>query len=325
MTAEFFVDVPAPFRLDFTVWALRRRAHNEMDRIDDGAWKRVLVAAGKAVEISVTQPGGADGTSLNVTFAGRGSLCNDAVENEIRRIVCRCLGLPVDLENFYRLADRDERLTNLAGRFRGMRPPQFPTVFESLVNAIACQQLSLTVGIHLLNRLSERFGPATPGRGNGTGFPVAETLADVDPDILRSLGFSGSKARAICGLARRVESGELDLEGLHAGGEDDAREVLMAIGGVGRWSTEYALLRGLGRLHVLPGDDVGARNNLRRRYGLEESAGYDEVAELSREWWPYGGVVYFHLLLDALARSGEVTPIGHVARPTSGVRVIDDA
>ena len=39
-----------------------------------------------------------------------------------------------------------------------MKPPRFPTVFESMLNAIACQQMSLTVGILLLNRLVENFG-----------------------------------------------------------------------------------------------------------------------------------------------------------------------
>ena len=146
------------------------------------------------------------------------------------------------------------------------------------------------------------------------GFPTAERLAEVGPDALRPLGFSGSKAREICSLAQRVTSGELDLEGLDQAGDEEARRVLLGIGGVGRWSAEYTMLRGLGRLYVLPGDDVGARNNLRRRFDLAISAGYDEVAELSRSWWPYGGLVYFHLLLDALAAAGQVTPSDPPAR-----------
>jgi hypothetical protein len=36
--------------------------------------------------------------------------------------------------------------------------PAFPTVFEARVNGIACQQLSLSVGIHLLNRLTAAHG-----------------------------------------------------------------------------------------------------------------------------------------------------------------------
>ena len=64
------------------------------------------------------------------------------------------------------------------------------------------------------------------------------------------------------------------------------------------------MLRGLARYHVLPGDDAGARNNLRRRFGLPEGAGYDAVATLARRWQPYAGLVYLHLLLDALAARG---------------------
>ena len=66
----------------------------------------------------------------------------------------------------------------------------------------------------------------------------------------------------------------------------------------------------LARYHVLPGDDVGARNNLRRRFGLAEDAGYDAVASLSRRWQPYAELVYFHLLLDALAARGYLEAAG---------------
>lgn len=305
---SFEIELPAaaPFRLDLTAWALRRRAHNEMDRFDAGCWRRVLLVAGRTVEVGVTQPSGPDRPRLMVKVKARGSPGGEAFEEVVRRIVCRCLGVDLDLRRFYRLADSDPRLSGLAGRFHGMRPPRFPTVFEALVNAIACQQLSLTVGIHLLNRLCAGFGPAGPGRHAAAGFPAPERLAEVDPGDLRPLGFSGAKARAICVLARRVASHDLDLEGLDRAGDDDVRRVLLGIGGVGRWSAEYTMLRGLGRLHVLPGDDVGARNNLHRRFDLSASAGYDEVVGLAQSWWPYGGLVYFHLLLDSLAGTGTV-------------------
>ena len=128
------------------------------------------------------------------------------------------------------------------------------------------------------------------------------------PEDLRPLGFSGAKARTIVGLARQVDSGQLDLDALEHLDDDAARQALIASPGIGRWSAEYTLLRGLGRLQVLPGDDVGARNNLRRRFGLSPSAGYDGMAALSKSWWPYGGFVYFHLLLDALRQGGHGEP-----------------
>jgi DNA-3-methyladenine glycosylase II len=170
-----------------------------------------------------------------------------------------------------------------------MRPPCFPTVFEAVVNAVACQQLSLDVGIHLLSRLARRFGPAVPGPVTRYGFPAPGRLAAADPAELRALGFSTAKARTITAIAGQAAAGALDLEALRDAGDDRAMSTLLGLPGIGRWSAEYVMLRGLARYHVLPGDDVGARNNLRRRFGLSEDAGYDAAATLSRRWQPTPG------------------------------------
>ncbi len=121
--------------------------------------------------------------------------------------------------------------------------------------------------------------------------------------------FDGDAYRRVFCLA-----GELDLEALHGAGDAAAREILLSLPGIGRWSAEYVLLRGLARYHVLPGDDVGARNNLRRRFGLTPDAGYDEVAGLSERWWPCAGLVYFHLLLDALAARADLADTAEQAQ-----------
>ena len=149
-------------------------------------------------------------------------------------------------------------------------------------------------------------GPPSPGRLTQYGFPAPGRLAGADPAELRALGFSTAKARTIIAVAGQVAAGTLDLEALRDADDDRAMATLLALPGIGRWSAEYVMLRGLARYHVLPGDDVGARNNLRRRFGLAENAGYDAVASLSRRWQPYAGLVYFHLLLDALAARGDL-------------------
>jgi DNA-3-methyladenine glycosylase II len=306
--ATFTMEAPAHFRLDLTVWALRRRAHNAIDRFDGRCYRRTLVLGGRPAEVAVRQQD-SHGTRLLVAeLQGPGSVLSAEGAVEARRAVTRILGLGADLRGFYRLADADPRLRVLARRFYGMRPPCFPSVFEAVVNAIACQQLSLAVGIHLLNRLAQRYGPVVPAAPTAMpGFPSPESLAGADLESLRALGFSRAKARAVTSLAQRVAAGEVTLEGLRDASDDRARQTLLGFTGVGRWSAEYTLLRGLARYHVLPGDDVGARNNLRRRFGLSAGAGYDDVAKLSRAWWPYGGLVYFHLLLDGLATSGQLS------------------
>ena len=102
----------------------------------------------------------------------------------------------------------------------------------------------------------------------------------------------------------RALHGGLDLERLSAVDDDEASGALQRLRGIGRWSAEYALLRGLGRLAVFPGDDVGARNNLQRLLGVDLDAGYDAVRRAVIPWSPYAGLVYFHLLLDHIDRAG---------------------
>ena len=136
----------------------------------------------------------------------------------------------------------------------------------------------------------------------------------VAPDELRALGFSRQKALATIELARAMALHRLDLDALER--QDDATAVarLRALRGVGGWTAEYVLLRGLGRLHVFPGDDVGARNNLQRWLGLLEPLDYDGVQRVLARWAPFQGLVYLHLLLWALQRAPELRPAARVRR-----------
>jgi DNA-3-methyladenine glycosylase II len=219
----------------------------------------------------------------------------------------KLLGLTVDLTGFTAMAKQDPLLGPLAARLRGLRPPRFPTVFEALVNAIACQQLSLTVGIHLLNRLTAAHGcPVSENPRGPRAFPNPEQLAVLQADELKRHGFSTAKARSIIEAARAIVVGDLDLEALEQLEDPAAIERLKSLRGVGRWTAEYVLLRGLGRLHIFPGDDVGAHNKLRRFLDIDTHLDHAAVKQLVARWHPYEGMVYFHLLLQSLSEEGVV-------------------
>lgn len=287
-----------PYRLDLTAWALRRRPDNAVDRWDGRTYQRVLDLECGAVEVAVVQEGQPGAPRLAVGLTGA-RLDQDA-EDTVRAVLIHVLGLEIDLSAFYDLADSDPFLGPLAERFRGVKPPRLPTLFECLVNAIACQQLTLTVGIGLLNKLASTYGAAVAD-GGPHAFPLPAHLAGLVPETLRPLGLSGAKARSVVALAAAIETGAFDAEAIASLDDEDALAALMRLRGIGRWSSEYALLRGLGRLHVFPGDDVGARNNLARRLGREGPLDYAAVQEAVRPWHPFAGLVYFHLLLANLA------------------------
>ncbi len=170
------------------------------------------------------------------------------------------------------------------------------------MNAIACQQVTLTLGMRLINRLAARYGPSLPWEDQPAfDMPVASTLAALEVEDLRSLQFSRQKARAIIELARLVAEDPNILESSAEMEDQAALDYLRQLHGVGRWTAEYALLRGLGRLHVFPADDVGARNGLQHWLDLAQSPDYAAITRLLAGWQPYAGFIYFHLLLKNLA------------------------
>ena len=300
---SFVVHPVAPFRLDLTAWALRRRASNELDRWDGHTYARTIAVDDRAVDVEVTQAGSAGRPALRVIVRGA------AGRTAVTAALSRALGLDIDLADFYRMARTDARLAPLVERFRGVKPPRFPTVFEAVVNGIACQQLSLTVGIILLGRLSKACGLRSPS--GAAAFPRPKDVAALTIDQLRALGFNHNKSRALLELARAVEGG-LDLEALADLDDAAVVERLVALRGIGRWTAEYVLLRGLGRLAMFPGDDVGARTNLARWMHLRTPLDYDRVRQLARRWDPYAGFLYFHLLLQSLDEAGALG-IDHAA------------
>lgn len=303
---QLLIEPRAPFRLDLTTWALRRRAHNAVDSWDGHSYRRALPLGDLAVALSITQSSRPDDPQLRVTLAGRP--VDPRTEALARAELDRLLGLTVDLSAFTAMAAADPLLDQLAARLRGLKPPRFPTVFEALVNGVACQQLSLVVGIHLLNRLAAAYGrPVSDDADALRAFPAPSDLVSAAPTELNQLGFSLAKGRTIIESSRAIIDGSLDLESLEQLEDEAAIERLTSLRGVGRWTAEYVMLRGLGRLHVFPGDDVGARNKLGRFFDIDSPLDYERVQGLVKRWYPYAGIVYFHLLLDSLSEAGLVS------------------
>jgi DNA-3-methyladenine glycosylase II len=302
-TISFTIKPVAPFRLDYTVWALRRRPVNTIDRWDGNAWRRVHELAEGVCEVQVTQAGPPENPILRVFASGK-ELTGHA-KTPIKNLLTRMLGLDRDLSGFYHLTRNNRTMASLAERFRGVRLPRFPTLFEALVNGIACQQLSLTVGIILLNRLAENYGVrlSTPD-GTAFGFPRPEKLAGADIAGLKRLGFSLQKAQALIELSNRVSKKAVDLSGLEAMSNEEAVEKLLELRGVGRWTADYALLRGMGRFMIFPAGDVGARNKLQAVLHIRKPLDDERIRRRLRKWDSYAGLIYVHLLLSGLDEEG---------------------
>src|SRR6185437_3404072 len=143
---------PVPsFGLDLTAWVLRRRPENLLDRWDGQTYRRALPLENKIVELAIQQIGSPSRPRLVVTAAAKEIPANSEIV--LRRKIERLLGTQIDLRAFYALAKTQKHLRSLVTEFAGFKPPRYPTVFEALLSAISCQQVSLHVGIMLLNRV----------------------------------------------------------------------------------------------------------------------------------------------------------------------------
>lgn len=297
--ATFRLKPSAPFRLDLTVWVLRRLAINQMDDWDGRTYRRVLVVGDTPIELEVNQSGPMHRPEITVvTHGGR---VTGKTRDHLISMLEKMLGLRVDLKPFYKMAQKDRRLAKLTAPFIGFKPPRLASVFETMLTGIACQQVSLAAGIHFLNRMSSAFGLSV---GEHHAFPRPVDLVAAKPEQLRAIGFSGRKAQTILTTAQAIVERRLDLEALSTLGDSSAIRQLLQLKGIGRWTAEYILLRGLGRLDVFPGDDVGGQAKAQRWLSRKTRPDYDAMYRILSPWHPYRGIIYFYLLLDHQKRLG---------------------
>jgi DNA-3-methyladenine glycosylase II len=179
-----------------------------------------------------------------------------------------------------------------------MRPPRFAEWFETFVNVVPFQQLSLEAGLAIVGRLVERFGEQLEQSGRRFHAPpTARAVAVARLEALRKCGLSSRKAESLRYLARAIESGELAEDKISGMKTDDALRALVELPGIGPWSASLVLLRGLGRLDVFPPGDVGAARGLGALMHLRPGASLTRRVE---RLGAYRGYLYFYALGGSL-------------------------
>ncbi|UEB97973.1 DNA-3-methyladenine glycosylase [Pseudomonas sp. HN2] len=160
--------------------------------------------------------------------------------------------------------------------------------YESLVRAIAYQQLHAKAGDAILGRLVGLF----PGQA----FPRPEQILATEVERLRACGFSASKIATIQGIAQATLDGVVpDYPTAQAMDDETLIERLTSLRGVGRWTVEMLLIYSLERMDILPADDFGVREGYRRLKGLDVQPTRKQMIEIGRTWSPYRTVAAWYL------------------------------
>jgi DNA-3-methyladenine glycosylase II len=94
-----------------------------------------------------------------------------------------------------------------------------------------------------------------------------------------------------------VASGELDLEKFRRSkSADGIISELMKLRGMGRWTAEYVLIRGLTRTDVLPADDLAIRKSVSHYYFKDAKIDAQAVRSLADGWGKWKGLAAFYLM-----------------------------
>jgi AraC family transcriptional regulator of adaptative response / DNA-3-methyladenine glycosylase II len=199
------------------------------------------------------------------------------------RRVRRLLDLDADPVALDEVLSHDPTMARLVATRPGLRSPGSVDAGETVVRAIVGQQVSVAGARTVLGRISADLGESlpTPIGGLTHVFPSMERLAAAPTE---AFPMPTRRADTIRRVAGSIAGGTLALDP----GSDRKQVVgqLLGVPGIGPWTAQYVVMRGLGDPDVFLGTDLGVRHAL-SALGLE--------AGLAETWRPWRSYAVHHL------------------------------
>ncbi len=270
--------------------------------IESGRYERALRIDGHDLLLTIQSVGSVDSPQLELTVTGE--RVSPALVDAARRRIEHIFLLDVDPSPFLRIARADPVLGQLLDERPGVRPLLVADPYEALIFAIVGQQVNVSFARRLKLALIERSGRRVQLAGRDRLLlPEPECIASLDPADLLARQFSRQKASYLIGLSQAIASGDLVLDDLGDLPLEEAIAELTRHRGIGRWTAEYVLMRGLGSPDSLPAADLGLRKVIGFAYGLGRNASEAEVREIAGAWAGWRGWAAFLWWLE-LQESG---------------------
>ncbi len=151
--------------------------------------------------------------------------------------------------------------------------------YAGLARIIAYQQLSTKAAGTIWGRVEVLLGKVTP-----------KAVLAADIDALRACGMSRPKIAHIRSIAEAVETGTLNLRRVARKSDDEARQELTAVKGIGPWTADVYLMFCLGRWDVFPHADIGLSEAYRMISGERKRHPPSKFLRTGERWRPYRGV-----------------------------------
>lgn len=220
---------------------------------------------------------------------------NEKISDGILDMIWWILGLDYDLEQFYRQLDECPDVWALKEILYGLRPIRSLNIYEALVIAISEQQISLKAALSIRERLARKYSKhLTYENVEYFAFPSPSVLASAKEEDLRSLGFSKNKIDAIKTIANLEVTGE--LAHIFSQPIRDIFGEMTKIKGIGHWTIEYALCRGMGRYEAILTKDLALTKAMKNYYGEEKIQSDKDIKLLLSRFGEHSGYAAFYFI-----------------------------
>lgn len=234
---------------------------------------------------------------IDISFRRGEAVCRtDAPDRyAAHEIATRMLGFESDPTLFERQHGGDEIFGPLIRRQAGLRIPLTADAWEALAWSVIGQQISLAAAVRLRREMIAAFGMR---HASGmTAHPAASVIAELDPAALTRLRFPAFKAEYLIAAARALALFCIRLSrewsALHM-----ARE-MRRVRGIGPWTIQYSLLRGVGMADCLPASDAGVIRGLKQlAEKIQNEPNFKEpaaVQQLMARFLPFRSLATYHV------------------------------
>jgi DNA-3-methyladenine glycosylase II len=142
-----------------------------------------------------------------------------------------------------------------------------------------------------------------PEHENYYFYPTPQQLIKASELGLRDQGLSRQKSKYLLEIAHHATAGKLDREAFATLSDVDAIRRLCEIKGVGRWTAEIALMRGLGRDDVFAAGDLGLQVAVQELRGMRKRPSEKALRKIAERWKGWRSYAAFYLWMTLQSRA----------------------
>ncbi len=296
-TQTFHLQALAPLNFDLCA-QIFSNGDPEIRSYENGEFHQVLSLNGNLVLVKLSSVGTVENPELSVNLKSNKALTLQD-KNAAKKMGEFIFNLDFDLNFFYKDVEKEPIMHQIAQRLYGLKNPTTPTVFESLVDSIVEQQISIKVAVTIEHRLAKKFGDNLEIDGKTYFvFPTPQNIAAASISEVQQVGLSRRKAEYIHGAAELIANGKFDLEKTKT--EKDAERIIAEldeIRGIGVWTAELTMLRGMQRLDAFPADDFGIRRVISTYYCSGSPIKAAEARKIAEAWGRWKGLAAYYLII----------------------------